>query len=317
MNNHCSADDAPTMDRKNTQNNTNVIIQKNSIIQDQSILNNELIISEINTLCPINSNDQEINVDDWINIMDQKSDHVDKEIIQFKNNFVRNNDDKTQISKKDEKQKIITDFVNNKIKVENYEKIDDIELLEKAVMLAKNTKFQINKKFDSNNQKNINMIIDILVILKNIIFEIKIRNLQFVKIINKSSEISRNSYKFCQYGHMCRFNYTLNKKCYAHHFVYDLVCQDINDILQYIKMNHEDKKIDQQEIKISINTITYVINHMYDELCNLKKENPENYEKYKDRKYNLNLLDQQINTIIRTNNYTKNNIKNNTKKNKK
>lgn len=111
----------------------------------------------------------------------------------------------------------------------------------------------------------------------------------------KTQNISRNSYKFCEFGHECKFNYDKDQKCYAQHFVYNLVYLDIVDILEYITsvdilcslaaQGTSVRTQDMSEIKTSINTITYVINHMSEELTQLKVMRPECYEDYENRVY--------------------------------
>ena len=136
--------------------------------------------------------------------------------------------------------------------------------------------------------------------------------------IKKTDVISRNSYMFCEFGSACRFNYNKDQKCYGQHYVYNLVYFDILDILKYIglidlndKLTKNDNQKSEalamctssigwsdrlhlsiaqnplsggdkyiQEIKTSVNTVTYVINHMYDELSHVKVINPKIYKEY-------------------------------------
>lgn len=80
------------------------------------------------------------------------------------------------------------------------------------------------------------------------------------------NNIPRNSYRFCNYGSKCITHYHKKKKCNnGHHFVHNYVKEDIDQIIFHIKNNkQEDIKI--KEINISLNTINFVLNHMYDEL---------------------------------------------------
>ena len=102
--------------------------------------------------------------------------------------------------------------------------------------------------------------------------------------IKKYCSISRNSYKFCEFGCTCMFNYDKNEICYAQHYVFNLVAQDIIEVLYYMSIYHI-KNDEMNEIKTSINTITYVINHMHEELSQLKVTNQKNYENYEKRIY--------------------------------
>ena len=96
------------------------------------------------------------------------------------------------------------------------------------------------------------------------------------------SHISRCSYKFCGQTYCCQYNYPEAKRkkqtkgCYSDHFAHGKVQQDILSLQAYVRMIHE-KKDDSdiivirsnQEIVKCINTIAYVIKHMYDELWNI------------------------------------------------
>jgi hypothetical protein len=88
--------------------------------------------------------------------------------------------------------------------------------------------------------------------------------------------IPRSSYKFCNYNFECEFNYNVKKHygCFAQHYVHNLVNADVDALKLFIlnnKANFSSKIFD--EIKKSVNTISYVISHMYEELKNAQKFN--------------------------------------------
>jgi len=88
--------------------------------------------------------------------------------------------------------------------------------------------------------------------------------------------VSRSSYKFCNYNFECQFNYNLKKHygCFAQHYVHNLVSADLDALKLYILHNKQTINIAKlEEIKKSINTISYVIGHMYEELQNAQKFN--------------------------------------------
>jgi hypothetical protein len=177
----------------------------------------------------------------------------------------------------------------------------DIDILEKCAILTRNLKIFINKKSDilgntvtfdntvdnKNKYESIHYILSNLEWLCNALKLLAHRNNQQIEEIKKSNSsnkndiIYRNSYKFCEYGYDCRFNYLFDSKCYAQHFVYSLAYSDVYETFNYVKK----EGFELGELKISINTITYVLNHMHEELVKLKNNNPENYKKYCDRKY--------------------------------
>lgn len=100
-------------------------------------------------------------------------------------------------------------------------------------------------------------------------------------LTTNSENISRCSYKFCAQTYCCQFNYPEGKRrrpskgCYSDHFPHSKVYQDIVSLQNYIKRIFDNTGMDMivirsnQEIIKCINTIAYVIKHMYDELWNI------------------------------------------------
>lgn len=94
-------------------------------------------------------------------------------------------------------------------------------------------------------------------------------------IFNNMEHVSipRSSYKFCSNSCDCIANYrnngTKNKKhCKGRHYVHNLVNADVSVLLIYLSkiINCDYSLINHDEILKSINTISFVINHMYNEL---------------------------------------------------
>ena len=184
--------------------------------------------------------------------------------------------------------------------------LSDLILLEKSSLIVKNIKFQFNKRCNEDKDTFIKWLGTSLLWLNmatrnkqeiTSYSDIPI-NKEFTSQINKESTISRASYKFCEFGHNCRFNYSIKEKCYAQHFVFSHISQDISSVIDFIIEDYETVKLrqitnnnDLNEIKTSINTITYVINHMYDELLQLKNINHQYYENYEKRVYNFCTID--------------------------
>lgn len=82
-------------------------------------------------------------------------------------------------------------------------------------------------------------------------------------------KIVRCSYKFCQKAEECSHFYNRTKKfapCNAQHYVYNILYNDIKSVYNYITEKKENLNID--EINKSVNTIYFVITHMYNELFN-------------------------------------------------
>nr|QFG73985.1 MAG: hypothetical protein [Megaviridae environmental sample] len=115
---------------------------------------------------------------------------------------------------------------------------------------------------------------------------------QKVQLITKSNNscnrIPRNSYNFCKKTHLCVNRYPDDPKkgrctCKNAHFVHNKIVEDISSLLIFIKNNYNNKGImmirdnKNKEIKKCINTIVYVIKHMYDELWALYISNKNIY----------------------------------------
>jgi len=169
----------------------------------------------------------------------------------------------------------------NLIKLINISTSDDLEIISHLLFFFKNVKFIFSKNKLDRDQMNIST--QIFKKIENIVKELSIRNKQYSEYIVKKKEkdIWRNSYKFCEYGYKCKFFYNNNSQCYGQHYEYYLMYSDIIELIQYMD---ESPVLNQEQIKISINTLTYILNHMYDELNNLKKYSPIHYNLYNQRK---------------------------------
>ena len=89
---------------------------------------------------------------------------------------------------------------------------------------------------------------------------------------NKTTKIfQRSSYKFCSYNYECEFNYNVKKYkgCFAQHYVHNIVYADITTLIKcIIKLDKINIEL-IRELKKSMSTISFVINHMYEELKNV------------------------------------------------
>jgi len=84
--------------------------------------------------------------------------------------------------------------------------------------------------------------------------------------------ISRCSYKFCCYQDNCSYNYNFKIKnlCYQDHYVHNMVSSDLKILIDYIKLKYGEAKLvlHNKEILKTINTLSFVIDHMEKELRN-------------------------------------------------
>jgi hypothetical protein len=283
----------------------------------KSIILNSDICEQHNNICSQESNEAESSKsDDWETILDDKNENdicstMDQKLFtetlrgvglqnqpdtQKNQQFNKRNKLNIKNVQKNSEQERTSDYIEiDDVCADDITKISDLELLEKSTAISKNLKFQFNKRFEENKNKYISWMTKSLEWIKNVMCELATRNGQTIQqnnTIKKTDTISRNSYMFCEFGSTCRFNYNKDQKCYGQHYVYNLVYFDVLDTLKYIalidlidlnnqvleKVSEENKYA--QEIKTSINTITYVINHMYDELSHVKDINPKIYKEY-------------------------------------
>lgn len=114
---------------------------------------------------------------------------------------------------------------------------------------------------------------------------------------NKSNNLMRSSYKFCNKKSDChsQYGFLFNKKskcCVNDHYVHHKIVSDIENLLNYISNHYETGKNNitlELELRKGIETISYVINHMFQELSsftlyfdnkNKKKYNIKDFYKY-------------------------------------
>lgn len=91
---------------------------------------------------------------------------------------------------------------------------------------------------------------------------------------NINNNLYRCSYNFCNYKDNCNFYYNTiinnKKKCYQDHYVHNMVSNDIKILLDYINKNKNNNGIIlyNKDVLKTINTLSFVINHMEIELRN-------------------------------------------------
>ena len=87
---------------------------------------------------------------------------------------------------------------------------------------------------------------------------------------NDDYKILRSSYKFCDNMEKCKFYYDvgINSRCKYHHFVHNLINVDIINLIEHIENS---KELNFIEIKKSLSTLMFVIEHMLSELDKLRE----------------------------------------------
>jgi hypothetical protein len=89
--------------------------------------------------------------------------------------------------------------------------------------------------------------------------------------VKKYPGIPRTSYKFCTFGADCGFHYSKKKKCYGQHYVYNCLNADVEEVVKFIQSDNSVEGL--SDVLTSMNTIIYVINHMYDEYTKVLQKN--------------------------------------------
>lgn len=176
---------------------------------------------------------------------------------------------------------------------DNLSNLTALELLQKQDLISSyiSKSMQnnsINKDFFHKNLEFLKKTSEIL--SKKINLKLYTHNYDFVK----KDKIVRSSYKFCNYKHSCSYNYDKGKKgCYADHYPHHMVYADCDALIYCLDTHYkEENEISNKEIIRCINTISFVIKHMLEELNNLclysKKEDYDKFHfiKYNSKKYN-------------------------------
>lgn len=208
------------------------------------------------------------NMDNYINILNNK-------------NNIKNIETKINQIEIDYQNKLteITNLCDNNNLIESIKKSNSLTILQKELDIIK-----LLTKYTLQN-KNLNY--DFLVKCLNVIYSFseslrrKIGQKEIVNNISTDKDgISRCSYKFCSYQDNCTYNYNLKIKnlCYQDHYVHNMVSTDLKNLLTYIKNKYEHTKIilHNKEILKTINTLSYVIGHMEQELRTKCLYLPEN-----------------------------------------
>jgi hypothetical protein len=204
----------------------------------------------------------------------------------------------------------ITD-VNEILKLK-YDAMKDINVLQYQSFISSNLRKFIKTHENKQNDTTIKLLIEQLIWMKTISqylsdkikLPIICHEKEIKEVTGNSKYIPRSSYKFCGHSYECTYNYGKRAVgCYSQHFVHNLISTDLKLLLLHININKPNDTINFIEIKKSINTMSYVINHMYEELRHIEF-------------FNKGLSDNMHkNTTLKTNKNMKNKNMKNKKKN--
>jgi len=165
--------------------------------------------------------------------------------------------------------------INNKMKeillITDLKTLNDLELLEKeALIIIYINRYLLKNKLTETDK---GFFIDLFKWIKNtseyFTIKLKLTQISHSKRFKDEYLINRCSYKFCNYKDNCEFNYDKKeKKCNADHYVHNMVYADTESLINYLLNNNLEKVDHHNEMMKCINTLMFVINHMYNELKN-------------------------------------------------
>lgn len=195
-----------------------------------------------------------------IHFIDEKSYLSNLNLLTKKNYLDTLKIKEVQFLKELEELKIMT---NNEFNLHGYKSRNSLQLLEDQ----KNIITTLNRYCLKLNMIDFNFIINTLNYLLKISIILKDRLKQKDIVLLAKDNIQRCSYKFCKFKENCTYNYSHRKNvCYQDHYVHNMVICDLNQIISFISKNKNNGSLQLNDFSKSINTISFVINHMYKEL---------------------------------------------------
>jgi hypothetical protein len=169
--------------------------------------------------------------------------------------------------------------VNDVLNMADMSTIEDENILKYQVKLVNNLRSILKEKPSDEQYNEIKMCIKwLMASSKYLSDKNKLKSYKHNNDFNKDKTIPRSSYKFCEYAYQCEFNYNKKKYngCYAQHYVHNMLNADLISVDEFMEFNASNinSNFVYHEIRKSINTISYVCNHMYEEYKNVKSNKP-------------------------------------------
>ena len=156
------------------------------------------------------------------------------------------------------------------LNISGFNKYTSLELLKSQDLLAS----YLSKSIVQNNNRSFKFLIRNLNWLKECSKELagrlKLDLVHHNEHFIRKNKIIRSSYKFCTFKNACNYNYSKGHKgCYADHYVHNMIYADIDALIKCLNKYYKEEIISNKEVIKCINTISFVIKHMYEELNNL------------------------------------------------
>lgn len=234
------------------------------VLDFSNITDNDLYIDDAKIT---NSNDENLNIS-WADLVEEELGNSlsDKKLVGSINNKISTNEKNISIEK----------ILESDIK-----KINDITLLEYENILCIDLRKCVKNMLESYNKEplNIDTFITKLEWLKmtSKYLSEKIGQSPYQNENKSNKMFQRSSYKFCNFNYECEFNYNAKKYtgCFAQHYVHNIVYADLVTLINCIKKLYQSNEfkisLDQlKELKKTTSTLSFVINHMFEELKNIQ-----------------------------------------------
>jgi hypothetical protein len=200
-------------------------------------------------------------IEKYISILQQSNlktdDNIEVKVSQIENDY-------------EIKLKELEEICVNEEETDKYISMNSLVILQKELEIIK----LLSKYALQNNQLNYIFFVSSLKFLYKLseILRIRLGQKEIIheKKLITNNNIPRCSYKFCNYKYECTYNYNtkLKSQCYQDHYVHRMVSADLFVLINYIsqKFNDQSIVIHNKEILKTINTLSFVINHMESEL---------------------------------------------------
>jgi len=202
--------------------------------------------------------------------------NIDKYIDILQNNNLKSTEDVIE----NKLNQIKSEYENNLIKLGNIcddtNYLNEIKNKKSLIILQKELEIikLLTKYALQNNQ------LDYIFFYKSLKFLYELSEILRIRLNQKEivhenkiltpNNLPRCSYKFCNFKDTCSYNYntTSVNQCYQDHYVHRMVSADLLILIEYIeeKFKNPDFVIYNKEILKTINTLSFVINHMENEL---------------------------------------------------
>jgi hypothetical protein len=202
--------------------------------------------------------------------------NIDKYVNILKNNNLKSNEDIIE----NKLNQIESEYENNLVELNticsNLNYLTEIKSKNSLVILQKELEIikLLTKYALQNNQ------LDYIFFHKSLKFLYELSEILRIRLNQKEiihenkvltpNNLPRCSYKFCSFKDTCSYNYNINSKnqCYQDHYVHRMVSADLAILIEYIEQKFKDPSVSiyNKEILKTINTLSFVINHMENEL---------------------------------------------------